>query len=71
MGEPLECEHANTESGDSLQQTTTGLAVYDQATNTPSFTDGWRSWALTQRGLLSWEGQNAPPELLAGENSRR
>jgi len=71
MGEPLECEHANTENGDSLQQTTAGLAVYDQATNSPRFTDGWRSWALTPRGLLAWKGPNAPPELAAGPSGSR
>ncbi len=28
MGEPLECEHANPDNGDTLQQTTTGLSFY-------------------------------------------
>ena len=63
MGEPLECEHGNPGNGDTLQATTAGLAVYDRATNTPRFTDGWRSWALTPTGLLAWEGPDAPPEL--------
>ncbi|MBV9134532.1 MAG: hypothetical protein JO318_17640, partial [Chloroflexi bacterium] len=32
MGDPLECEHPNSANGDTLQQTTTGLAIYRQAT---------------------------------------
>jgi hypothetical protein len=70
MGIPLECEHTNPGNGDTLQATSTGLAVYDKVTNTPRFTDGWRSWALTARGLLAWEGQDAPPELTVGSSSR-
>jgi hypothetical protein len=66
MGEPLECEHANLDNGDTLQATTTGLAVYEPSTNTPRFTNGWRSWALTPGGLLSWDGPDAPPELSPG-----
>jgi hypothetical protein len=70
MGSPLECEHTNPDNGDALQATTTGLAAYDKATNTPRFTDGWRTWALTERGLLSWEGPTPPPELSAGRPGR-
>jgi hypothetical protein len=31
MGEPAECEHSNPENGHSVQQTTTGLAIYDKS----------------------------------------
>ena len=62
MGEPVECEHADPDGGAVLQRTTTGLAVYDGRTNLASFTDGWRSWALTPRGLVAWEGGGAPPQ---------
>jgi hypothetical protein len=65
MGEPLECEHGDSASGNVLQQTSTGLAVYDPRTNRPSFTDGWRTSELTPRGLVSWEGAARPTELLA------
>src|SRR5206468_5474306 len=37
MGEPTECEHANSDNGDTLQHTTTGLAFYRKTTNTPTF----------------------------------
>jgi hypothetical protein len=66
MGEPVECEHADAVSGDSLQRTTTGLAVYDKRANLAMFTDGWRRWALTQHGLVGWEGDDVPAEVLAG-----
>ena len=33
MGSPLECEHVNAESGDTVQQTSTGLAYYRPSIN--------------------------------------
>lgn len=65
MGEPLECEHVSTADGDTLQRTTRGLAYYRKATNTPAFTDGWRHWALTDAGLLAWEGEEVDPPARA------
>jgi hypothetical protein len=61
MGEPIECEHASPENGDVVQRTTTGLAYYRTRTNAASFTDGWAHWALTPRGLVAWEGEDADP----------
>jgi hypothetical protein len=61
MGEPLECEHPNPENGDTLQQTTTGLAFYRKATNTPTFTDGWNHWAWTADGMVQWTGDAIEP----------
>jgi hypothetical protein len=60
MGDPVECEHPNSDNGDTLQQTTTGLAIYRQATNTPEFTDGWNHWALTVQGLMAWTATDQP-----------
>ncbi|MBI2756251.1 MAG: SGNH/GDSL hydrolase family protein [Chloroflexi bacterium] len=75
MGEPIECEHANPENGDTLQQTTTGLAFYRKRTNTPTFTDGQSHWALTTGGLETWQGsavdppsQTAPVLLVLGDS---
>lgn len=63
MGDPLECEHTNPANGDTEQRTTTGLAYFRPSTNTPSFTDGYRHWALTPQGVLFWEGTASdPPE---------
>lgn len=62
MGDPVECEHTNPENGDALQQTTKGLAVFRKDTGTVMFTDGWRKWALTPNGIVTWEGEsNDPP----------
>jgi hypothetical protein len=61
MGTPVECEHAASVVGDTLQQTTTGLASYNGITNTETFTDGWHHWALTPNGLVDWQGTSAEP----------
>ncbi len=64
MGEPIECEHADTESGDVLQQTTTGLAIHFSTSDMPTFTTGHDHWALTPGGIAHWTGWHtgmAPP----------
>jgi hypothetical protein len=63
MGTAVECEHAGVAMGDTIQQTSTGLVAYQRLTNTVSFTDGWRHYAVTPRGFVSWEGsQSDPPQ---------
>jgi hypothetical protein len=61
MGVPVECAHAGSAASDTIEQTTTGLAEFNQLTGTASFTDGWRHWAVTPRGFVAWEGQSEPP----------
>lgn len=61
MGDPVECEHPNSTNGDTLQNTSRGLAFWRKATNTPTFTDGHRHWALTPGGLVYWEGSSIDP----------
>jgi hypothetical protein len=62
MGNPVECEHPASPIGDTVQQTSTGLAAYSKLTNTVSFTDGWRHWALRAGNVVTWEGtQSEPP----------
>lgn len=69
MGEPTECEHANSDNGDTLQHTTTGLAFYRKSTNTPTFTDGWNHWALSPSGPVVWSGDQVdPPNAQAVRN---
>jgi hypothetical protein len=67
MGDAVECEHATTALGDTDQQTTTGMAHYDRASNTPSFHVAGENWALTLKGLVFWPGSDAqvPPGLVA------
>jgi hypothetical protein len=60
MGDPVSCERYGPE-GDALQQTSTGLARYRKATNTPTFISGADHWALTDRGLLHWTGGGLDP----------
>jgi hypothetical protein len=62
MGDATECEHSNASNGDTLQATTTGLAFYRKATNTPTFTDGFNHWGLTADGLVAWTGQSVDPQ---------
>ena len=63
MGAALSCEHGDPlGSGDVLQETTTGLAFYRVSTNTPTFTDGWNHWGLTQNGIVYWIGGSIDPQ---------
>lgn len=62
MGDPVTCEYPDPNgTGDVLQQTTTGLAFWRKRTNTPTFTDGYRHWALVSTGLVFWEGSSIDP----------
>ena len=61
MGTPIECEHVASGAGDTVQQTSTGLAAYSKATNTVSFSDGYRHWTLMSGGLVTWDGDAGPP----------
>jgi hypothetical protein len=69
MGAPVECEHSSSEAGDTLQQTTTGLAAYYSLTNTVTFTDGWRHWAITPNGYVTWEGTQSQPPVASGQSA--
>jgi hypothetical protein len=60
MGVPTECEHGEESSSDTLQATTTGVAVYSWCTNTPGFTRGQEHWMLTPEGLEHWTGGADP-----------
>jgi hypothetical protein len=62
MGEPTECEHGEIASNNTFQRTTTGLAVYDWCTNTPSFVRGHDHWMIAPGGVVYWLGSDDPPE---------
>jgi hypothetical protein len=61
MGQPTECAQPAAESGDTLQLTTTGLAILRQPLGIPTFTDGTTHWALTDRGLVDWTSPSLDP----------
>lgn len=61
MGAPLECEHVDAESGDTIQRTTTGLAYYRPSINTAIFTDGASHWALAEGNVIRWQGPSVIP----------
>ena len=70
VGQPLENEHHDETTGDTLQRTSTGLMVWRKADNWTAFTDGFRTWAngpfgLQERGndeRFPWEKPvTAPP----------
>lgn len=62
MGEPVSCEYADPNgTGDTLQDTSTGLAFWRKSTNTPTFTNGTTHWGLAPTGLLSWTGASIDP----------
>lgn len=66
MGDPVSCEYADPNgSGDTLQDTSAGLAFWRKSTNTPTFTDGATHWALTLDGLLTWTGASIDPPSVA------
>ncbi len=65
MGEPLECERAIHVNGDTQQRTSVGYAYYRKVANIPTFTNGWDHWALTDRGLVHWEGDVVDPPGVA------
>src|ERR1051326_7080479 len=58
MGEPTSSDYKDPgHTGDSLQDTTTGLIVYRISTSARTFTNGSEWWALTaRRGVLYWVG---------------
>jgi hypothetical protein len=62
MGDPISCEYADPNgTGDTLQDTSTGLAFWRKSTNTPTFTDGATHWGLTPAGFVAWTGPSIDP----------
>lgn len=61
MGEATECPHDNPENGDLLQQTSAGLAYLRRASQRPTFTDGYRHWAILGDQVVYWEGYSPDP----------
>jgi hypothetical protein len=70
MGDPVECEHPDADTGDTLQRTTGGLAFYRKSTNTPSFTNGTDHWAMLPKGLGHWVGSSIDPPQTTLDDAR-
>jgi hypothetical protein len=71
MGAPVDCPRTDA-AGDTLQRTTTGLALY-RVDGTSIFTAGEQHWALTDSGLhtwmASWHSGLYPPDASAGDQT--
>ena len=61
MGQPIECEHIDPTSGDTLQRTTTGLAYFRPSISTTMFTDGSTHWALADGTVVLWRNESVTP----------
>jgi len=65
MGNPVSCQYADPNgTGDTLQDTSTGLAFWRKSINTPTFTNGATYWALVDIGLVSWTGPGTTSSLV-------
>jgi hypothetical protein len=60
-GQPIECEHGEEWTPNTVQATTTGLAIFDRCSNTSSFVRGPEHWTLMPTGLQYWSGEGTPP----------
>jgi hypothetical protein len=67
MGVPLECEHVDPATGYTIQRTTTGLAIYQPASNRTTFSVGSSSYILADGQVLLWRGSGDPPQLSGTE----
>jgi hypothetical protein len=63
MGQAVECEHGAPSSSDTLQQTTTGVALYQWCLNTSTFTRGQDRWSLLPGGIVHWTDGEPPPAV--------
>lgn len=61
MGQPTECEHYEAGTGNAIQATTTGRAVWIKSANVPTFIRGEDHWAWTGDGLVMWTGDSLTP----------
>jgi hypothetical protein len=69
IGQPLECEHWDPGTGDTLQRTTRGLGYYRPTTGAASFTNGPEHWALLGDRLLYWQGASIDPPTPSAQES--
>jgi hypothetical protein len=62
MGNATSCEYNDPNgSGDVLQTTDTGLAIYRAGTATATFTNGSEHWALSGSSVVHWTASSLDP----------
>jgi glucose/arabinose dehydrogenase len=61
MGQPTECEYYEAGTGNAIQTTTTGRAVWIKSANLATFIRGDDHWAWTSNGLVTWTGESLTP----------
>jgi hypothetical protein len=62
MGLPLDCGRLDPDSGDTIQQTTTGTAYYRKSNKFAVFTNGWDHWGLgPDRSIVHWASPDPDP----------
>jgi hypothetical protein len=62
MGNPTSCTYSDPSgSGDTLQTTDTGLAVYRAQSGAWTFTNGADRWALVGATVVHWTGDALDP----------
>jgi len=61
MGDPLECQHTDASSGDTVQHTTMGLVYEHSGSNAATFTNGWEHYALMGDQVVLWRNSSVNP----------
>jgi hypothetical protein len=70
MGNPVSCQYSDpTGSGDTLQATDSGLAVYRASSGITTFTNGSDHWALVGGRIAHWTGDALDPPADADQPS--
>jgi hypothetical protein len=69
MGDPLECQHTDPDSGGTLQHTTSGLAYDRSGASEPAFTNGWEHYALMGNDVLLWRNEAIDPPATTPEEA--
>lgn len=61
MGDPVECQHQDPGTGDTVQHTSTGLGYVPSGTSVSSFTNGWEHYALMDNQVVLWRNASVSP----------
>lgn len=70
MGKAVECEHAEDGTGNVVQATTRGLAVFEKDSGRLRFTDGYNHWAIVGDEVRTWAGDEPAPAVAGAQAER-